>query len=244
MGRRQLPRLIKGCELAVADSAYNAAELERGGAENTAVLPILVPFADCDTPPCAHTMEKYGDGRTNVLFVGRVVPNKKFEDVIRAFALYQRSFDPTARLILAGGLDTVPAYSRRLKAWAGALGAANVVFTGKIPFAELLALYRTASVFLCLSEHEGFCVPLLEAMYFDVPIVARRCAAVGETLGESGVQLDSADAAGAAAAIRALQSHGALRESVLGAQRRRLAEFSHERVLERAREVFGEVCHG
>ncbi|MBE6970005.1 MAG: glycosyltransferase [Ruminococcaceae bacterium] len=244
MGRKQTRQLVKDCELAVADSAYNAAELRDMGAEDVQVLPILIPFSDYDMPPCEHTLKKYGDGCTNVLFVGRVVPNKKFEDVIRAFALYQRRFDAEARLILAGGEDTVPAYARRLRVWAKALGARNVVFTGKIPFSELLALYRTASVFLCLSEHEGFCVPLLEAMYFDVPVVARRCAAVGETLGRSGLQLDSAESAAAAAAIRVLVSRPEVREQVLAEQRRRLADFSHRRVMERAREIFGEVCHG
>ena len=214
------------------------------GAAQPQVLPILIPFDDYDTPPCSHTMKKYGDGCTNVLFVGRVVPNKKFEDVIRAFALYQRSFDAEARLILAGGEETLPSYARQLKAWAKALGARNVVFTGKIPFPELLALYRTASVFLCMSEHEGFCVPLLEAMYFDVPVVARRCAAVGETLGDSGVQLASASPEEATAAIRALMSSGEVREQVLAKQCLRLADFSHQRVMERAREVFGEVCRG
>ena len=243
-GRKQTRQMVKDCELAVADSAYNAAELKDMGAAAPQVLPILIPFADYNAAPCEHSMKKYGDGRTNVLFVGRVVPNKKFEDVIRAFALYQRCFDPTARLILAGSEDGLPAYGRRLRAWAKTLGAGNVVFTGKIPFAELLALYRTATVFLCMSEHEGFCVPLLEAMHFDVPVVARRCAAVGETLGESGIQLSSAEAEEAAAAIHALVSCAEVREQVLAKQRARLADFRHEQVMERAREVFGEVCHG
>ena len=244
MGRRQTEQLVKACELCVADSAYNAAELAEMGAEAAKVLPILIPFSDYDTEPDGLTLRKYGDGRTNVLFVGRVVPNKKFEDVIRAFALYQRVFDPTARLILAGSGETVPAYVETLRLWAKELGAENVEFTGKIPFAVLLALYRRASVFLCLSEHEGFCVPLLEAMYFDVPVVARRCAAVGETLGESGLQLASAEPEKAAAALRALMSCPEVREQTLAKQRSRLADFSHERVLARAREVFGEVLHG
>ncbi|MBQ2896201.1 MAG: glycosyltransferase, partial [Oscillospiraceae bacterium] len=244
LGRRQTEALIRGTELAVADSAYNAAELQTMGAKEAAVLPILIPFSDYDAPPDEHTMKKYGDGHTNILFVGRVVPNKKFEDVIRAFALYQRSFDPSARLILAGGEETVPAYARKLRGWAKTLGARNVVFTGKIPFAELLALYRTASVFLCMSEHEGFCVPLVEAMYFDVPVVARRAAAVGETLGGCGLQLDTAAPQDVAAAIRVLVSRSDVREQVLAGQRRRLADFSHQRIMEQARRIFGEVCHG
>ena len=244
LGRRQTERLVSECGLCVADSAYNAAELEAMGAENAKVLPILIPFSDYAAEPDSVLLRKYRDGRTNVLFVGRVVPNKKFEDVIRAFALYQRVFDPTARLILAGGTETVPAYAETLRLWVKKLGAENVEFTGKIPFAALLALYRTASVFLCLSEHEGFCVPLLEAMYFDVPVVARRCAAVGETLGESGLQLATAEPEEAAAAIRALMSRTDVREAVLERQRARLADFDHQRVLTRAREVFGEVLHG
>lgn len=244
LGRKQTKKLVKACELCIADSAYNAEELTAMGAREPRVLPILIPFSDYDAPADEHTLKKYGDGRTNILFVGRVVPNKKFEDVIRAFALYQRVFDPAARLILAGGQETLPDYAGKLRGWVKALGARNVVFTGKIPFAELLALYRTASVFLCMSEHEGFCVPLAEAMYFDVPIVARRCAAVGETLGESGLQLSTAEPEEAAAAIRALMSRDELRQSVLEKQRSRLAVFNHERVLRQAEELFGEVLHG
>ena len=114
----------------------------------------------------------YDDGRTNILFVGRVIPNKKIDDLIRVFALYQRLFDRHSRLLLVGDYRGHEKYYDRLQDLVRERGAQEVVFTGPVDDDELRAAYSCADLFLCLSEHEGFCVPLLEAMAFDVPVVA------------------------------------------------------------------------
>ena len=151
------------------------------------VCPILIPFSDYEKEPDRRVLRRYkGDGKTNLLFVGRIAPNKKQENVIRAFYFYHKYYSPDSRLFLVGSWSGMESYYERLCDYVKALGIAeHVVFTGHIRFDEILAYYHLADVFLCMSEHEGFCVPLVEAMYFHVPIVAYSCAAVPDTLEEA-----------------------------------------------------------
>ena len=243
-GRAMAAGLAAKADRVFAVSEYDRRELLAMGVGQVEVLPLLLPLEEYDAPPRESTLRRYGDGRTNILFVGRVAPNKKFEDAVRAFACYRERFDPTARLILAGADDALPAYTNRLRAYIARLGGEGIELTGKVAFEELLALYRTAHVFLCMSEHEGFCVPLAEAMYFDVPIVARAAAAVPDTLGGSGVLLPDGDAERAAEAIDRLRRDGAYREEVLRGQRLRLRDFAWDRIFGQDRALFAEVLEG
>ena len=217
----------------IADSDYNRQQLRQMGYTCPIdVCPILIPFEDYDREPDQKVLKRYqGDGYTNLLFVGRVSPNKKHEDIIRAFYCYQKRHNPKSRLILAGNAGGMELYADRLRAYAQTLGVADrVIFPGHIKFDAILACYRLADVFVCMSEHEGFCVPLLEAMHFGVPIVAYRAAAVPETLGAGGLLLDSKDPWIAAAAIDRLARDQALRAQILEAQKKRLADFSYAAV--------------
>ena len=135
------------------------------------VLPILIPFDDYAKTPSQQVIDRYSDGYTNLIFTGRIAPNKRQEDVIRAFYDYKKFYNPKSRLILVGGHNGMERYYHRLKSYINALELEDVVFPGHIKFDEILAYYKIADVFLCQSEHEGFCVPLVEAMYFDVPVV-------------------------------------------------------------------------
>ena len=181
-------------DMVLCDSEFNKQDLLKLGyaPEDVNVLPIVVPFTDYDAQPDAEVIKKYGDGRTNILFVGRIAPNKKFQDLIHSFYYYKRFIDTGARLILAGSYgDGREAYFERLQKYVASLELDDVIFTGHIPFSHILAYYKTAEVFLCLSEHEGFCVPLIEAMYFGVPIIAYDAAAVKGTLSGCGVLLET-----------------------------------------------------
>jgi glycosyltransferase involved in cell wall biosynthesis len=172
-------------------------------------------------------MERMNDGRHNILFVGRISPNKKQEDVIRAFCCYRKEYDPESRLILIGSAGSMENYLEALKDYVRQLGLEeSVVFPGHIRFAEILAYYRTADVFLCMSEHEGFCVPLVEAMYFGVPIAAYAAAAVPDTLGNGGLLLDSKEPAYAAAAMDRIIRDEGLRALIRKGQEAVLARFS------------------
>lgn len=170
------------------------------------------------------------DGLTNIIFTGRVVPNKKQEDVIAAFDIYQKYYNPESRLILVGNPQLIPAYYASLKEYVKALGTENVVFTGHITFSAILAYYRSADLFLCMSDHEGFCVPLLEAMFFDVPVVAKNTSAVGETLGGSGILLPDSEPGMAAGVMNRILTDEALRKKVLDNQRERLKDFENGRI--------------
>lgn len=157
----------------LAVSEYNKQDLIRMGYTCPIdVLPILIPFDDYAKTPSQQVIDRYSDGYTNLIFTGRIAPNKRQEDVIRAFYDYKKFYNPKSRLILVGGHNGMERYYHRLKSYINALELEDVVFPGHIKFDEILAYYKIADVFLCQSEHEGFCVPLVEAMYFDVPVVA------------------------------------------------------------------------
>lgn len=230
-GLRQMREMKDTFSYCMADSAFNRQNLiDAGYTCPIDVRPILIPFEDYAKTPDAATVEQYSDGWTNILFVGRIVPNKKQEDVIRAFACYKKTVNPKSRLILVGNADRMDVYLRRLQDYIRMLGVEDVIFPGHISFPQILAFYKTASVFLCESEHEGFCVPLLEAMCFDVPVVAYDACAVPGTLGGSGILLEEKDPMLTAAVIDRLVSDPSLRQQVIAGQQKRLAEFSYENV--------------
>ena len=240
-GRKQAAKMIGKAVKVCAVSEYDRRELLDMGAEQVELLPLLLPLEDYAAEVPDKLLRHWNDGRTKILFVGRAAPNKRLEDVIRAFLCYRERYDGDARLILAGADDAVPAYTNRLRAYIAALGGRGIEMTGSVSFEELLALYRTADVFLCMSEHEGFCVPLIEAMFFDVPVAARAAAAVPDTLNGSGVLLPDNDPEAAAEAIHRLCTDGAYREEILRTQRERLMDLTYEKLFARAREFFGEV---
>jgi glycosyltransferase involved in cell wall biosynthesis len=166
----------------------------------------------------------YGDGRRNLLFVGRIIPNKKVDDLIRVFALYQRG-DPRSRLLLVGDTRGHERYYDRLRELVEQLGVRDVVFTGHVDDDDLLAYYRVGHLFLCLSEHEGFCVPLQEAMHFGLPVVAYDAGAVRETLRGGGVLLTEKRPEVVAELVSRILSERDLRERVLRTQDRAIREI-------------------
>jgi len=179
LGRREMHEFAARCDVVVGDSLFNAAEL---GSDR--VLPLVLPWID---PAVALPPEP--DGPPTVLFVGRLVPHKRQDELIRAIALLRRHRRPDARLVLVGE-PLHESYLDALVALADELAPGAVTFERGLDDEALAARYRSAHVFLCLSEHEGFCVPLLEAFQHGVPVVARPRGAVTETVGEAGLLLD------------------------------------------------------
>ena len=155
-------------------------------------------------------------------------------------AYYRRCIDPEAHLVLVGAFRDQPQYHARIVALIERLGLGGAVhFSGTIDDAALLAYYRAASVFVSLSEHEGFGVPLLESMRFRLPVVAYDAAAVGETVGHAGVLLSERDLAEAAEAAAIVNERTALREQLVAAGERRIGDFDPDKVAERTRQVLG-----
>jgi len=219
-GRRELEVFAPRTALGLGDSEYNRLELEQAGFARTGVLPIVMELERYGRPGSPVVKRMFQDGRTNVLFVGRVIPNKCIDDVIRCFTIFQRQVDPGSRLLLVGDYRGHERYFARLRELVARLGVERVVFTGHVEDDELLAYYRLADVFLCLSEHEGFCVPLVEAMLADVPVVAFDAGAVRETLRGGGVLLREKQPEPIAELMGLLGRDGGLRSAVLGRQRR------------------------
>lgn len=246
-GMRGLRFLSDKVDYCFADSQYNKNVLIQNGYHCPIdVLPIIMPFSDYAKVPDETVMNRYsGDGRTNILFTGRIAPNKKQEDVIASFYCYQKLYDPDARLFLVGNYNGMEAYQKRLMAYTEKLGVRNVVFTGHIRFSELLAYYHLADLFLCESEHEGFCVPLLEAMYLNIPIIAYDCTAVGETLGKGGFLVKEKNHSEIAASIHRVLTDEPLRSYLLSYQRQRLAEFAPEKTEAILTDRLNKLCcHG
>jgi len=188
-GRRELEAFAPRTELALGDSEFNRRELEEAGYRRTAVLPIVQDLDAYSRPPSPVVRKLYDDGRTNLLFVGRIIPNKRIDDLVRVFAVYQRYVDPRSRLLLVGDHRGHERYHDRLQEMVRALRLDEVVFTGHVDDDDLVAYYSVSDLFLCLSEHEGYCVPLVEAMLFGLPVVAYDAGAVRETLRGGGVLL-------------------------------------------------------
>jgi glycosyltransferase involved in cell wall biosynthesis len=228
-GRAELRQLAQHFPISVGDSTFNVEELLEVGFCEPEVLPILVNPKKWDTVADAALMEQLQDGKTNLLFVGRIAPNKRQDDLIEAFSHYL-TLDQEARLILLGGYDSTDSYYFHLLNLIDKLNLANyVLIPGLVPEAELLAYYRTAHLFWSMSEHEGFCVPLVEAMWFNIPILAYKSSAVPETLGAAGlIFTDKSDLVQVAALAKLLVKDQELKSEVIRAQRQRRNDFLSE----------------
>ena len=234
-GYQEVKKIIESrlFDYCIADSSLNRqCLLEMGFDSPIDVCPIMIPFEDYAATPDPQTLRIYGDQQiVNWVFVGRIAPNKKQEDIISAFYYYHNFMNPRSRLVLVGNPGGMEIYQHRLKDYATELGLTDsIIFTGHIRFNEILAWYRLADAFVCMSEHEGFCVPLLEAMYFNVPIFAYASSAIPETLGSSGVLLNSKDPVTCAKIIHQALSHPDEVKKIVAGQTRRLKDFQYDSV--------------
>lgn len=231
-GRQQLDHLRALTEAGWGVSHFNCRELAARGWNELGVLPIVFRPERYGIRPDRKVLRRWRAG-TNILFVGRVSPNKCFEDVILTFYYFKRFIEPEARLFLVGSAKGLEIYLEFLQALMERLGLADVFFTGHVSNAQLMAHYRCASVYLSMSEHEGFGVPLLESMHFDVPVVAYKAAAIPETLDGSGVLVKEKDHMAVAELMGVLLERENLRSRIVARQRERLQDFS-SKGLERA----------
>jgi L-malate glycosyltransferase len=218
-GRRELRAYIDRCDIALGDSEFNRQDLVALGFAHTAVLPVVPGFSHLDRAANRFVAEQFDDDWTNILFVGRVIANKKIEDVIRGFHAYHTRFNPRSRLLIVGVFSLFERYLAALNHLVEALDLDHVHFTGHVTDEELVGYYEVADLFLCASEHEGFCVPLVEAFYMDVPVLAYAATAVPATMDGGGVLFDEKDPPYVAALMDAVLSDAALRESILEGQR-------------------------
>jgi glycosyltransferase involved in cell wall biosynthesis len=222
-GRSQLRELATRSRLGIAVSRYNEADLIEVGFDRTTVVPILLDvnaLTSSAPDPAVRSIDA-----TTWLFVGRIAPNKAQHDLVKAFAAYRRFFDPQAQLVLVGGGVDSP-YGHTVTRFVHALELDDAVtLTGPLAPATLAAHYADADVFVVVSDHEGFCVPLLESMAHRVPIVAYAATAVPETVGDAGLLLDEKYACTIATAVHRVVTNDALRSQLVAAGARRVRDF-------------------
>jgi L-malate glycosyltransferase len=219
-GRTELRAFAPRAELALAKSEFSRQELVAMGFPRTGVLPYVLAPERYRCPPSPIVQRLFARDRTNVLVVGRLSPNKKIEDVLRAFAVYQGRFDRRSRLLVVGDSRGEERYLHALLSLTRELRLRDVVFAGHVEQDDLLGYYSAADVLVSLSEHEGYGVPLVEAMILGVPVVAFAAGAVVETLGGAGVVVEEKDPLRVAAAVDALVNEPRLRAAVLAGQAR------------------------
>jgi glycosyltransferase involved in cell wall biosynthesis len=224
-GRRELTAYIERCALALGDSEYNRQELESLGFHTTGVLPVVPDFAHLDLPADRALASEFDDEWTNVMFVGRVIPNKKIEDVIRSFHAYRTRHNPRSRLLLVGSYSGFDKYLAMLQGLIARLGTPDVHFLGHVSNEELTALYDVADLFLCASEHEGFCVPLIEAFHKRVPVLAYAATAVPATMDGGGVLYDSKNPMDVARLMEAVLDDHRIEDAVIASQDAALARL-------------------
>jgi L-malate glycosyltransferase len=241
LGRQELRSLAGRVDLALGDSEFNRQELEELGFPRTGVMPIAVDMERLTAAPRRPALEKIlgGDGFINFLFVGRIVPNKRIEDHIRLAEMYKRYIDSYYRFIFVGRYDGLPRYYSMIRALIVQyrMLPERFIFTGAVPDDDLAAYYRWADAYVSLSEHEGFCVPLVEAMATDVPVLAYAAGAVPETLGGAGILFSPKDFEFAAEMLGTLVYDRPVRDRIISGQRRRLRDFAPDRIEQRLKEV-------
>ncbi len=245
VGRKELATLVGHTDLALGDSEYNRLELDALGFAATGVMPIAVDterITDAEPVPVLDDM--LNDGLTNFLYVGRIAPNKRIDDHIRLAEQYKRYIDTEYRFIFVGRYDGMPRYYATVRALIDEykMPSDRFLFTGPVPDVELAAYYRAATAYISLSEHEGFCVPLVEAMAANVPVLAYSAAAVPDTLGGAGVQFTPKDFEYAAELLGTLAYDESVRAAVIAGQRARLAAFGDEPIRRRLESVIAQVA--
>jgi len=225
LGRRELGLYAQRCDIGLGDSEYNRQELEALGFPHTDVLPVVPDFTHLEGAPDFMQAGSFDDGWVNVMFVGRVIPNKKIEDVIRFFHAYKTFFNPRSRLLLVGSYSGFERYFSMLLTMVASLGVRDVHFLGHVSNAELVAYYELADVFLCASEHEGFCVPLVESFHMGVPVLAYAATAIPATMDGAGVLYTGKDPMRVAALLDQVATNEALASRIVEAQDAALARL-------------------
>lgn len=230
-GREQLQEIRPFVRMALSASTYSEEELKELGFENTGVLPIVLNETEYDVPVDQQLQAKLEDGGPTLLFVGRVAPNKRQEDLVKLL-FYVRQILPRARLVLVGG-HTGQGYIRWLKYFIERNGLAGAVtLAGHVTQQEMVTYYKSADLFVSMSEHEGFGKPLIESMYFGLPIMAYSAAAVPSTLGNAGVLFTRKEFEPLSEMVRILYEDQTLRQRVIDTQTRRVQTFLEPQIKE------------
>jgi len=219
-GRAELSSVCGQADLILADSNFNAEEVRELGHENVQVMELVADLDDIE--PDERQIDRYDDQMGNILFVGRIVPNKCIEDLILAFRWINKAIDAKSRLIIVGSDRSCPSYFAMLKLLAYRLDLNNVCFEGFLNESELAACYCCADVFVCTSRHEGYCLPLVEAMKYGVPVIARAIGGMPQAMDGAGVLYEGLSSDILGELIAKIMWDEALRKRLISSQEQRL----------------------
>ena len=222
---KEFRSVITAADSCWSASAYNAEMIESLGVKESKVLPLMFRMDEFDGEIDSGFQAEFGDGLTNWLFVGRIAPNKCIEELIVAFAWYQ-TINPASRLIITGSVLGCPRYYAMLRLLASRLDLTNVCFTGFVSNDARFTMYKCADVFVTASRHEGYCLPLIEAMARGVPVVARHTGGMPEAMGCGGVAFDNLNPQELAVLINRVCSDPTLHKEVLDSQQERMQQIS------------------
>ena len=231
-GLYEISRTAEYFDYAVAFSDFSKECLIKNGwkEDKISTIPIMLRFDEYDRAINESIIQKYSDNKTNILFSGRIFPNKRQQDIIAAFSEYKKKYNFNARLFLVGKIQN-KRFFFALKDYAKKLDVSeDVVFVGHTKFSEYLAYFKIADLFLCMSAHEGFCMPLVEAMYYDIPIIAHGNTAIPDTLGNAGVQIHTRNPIEIAGIIDEIVNDEEKRNLIITEQRKRFFELSSEKL--------------
>jgi glycosyltransferase involved in cell wall biosynthesis len=240
-GRDELSEFKKIITIALGVSQFNVDELRCAGFKNTDVLPIPVNFKRFEIAGNSDIIKKYSDNSVNILTVARISPNKKIEDVIKTFYFYKKAINPNSRLFLVGSSEGMETYYSQLIALIKRLQLEDVYFSGFVSDADLNAYYRISDVFITMSEHEGFCVPLLESMYFDLPVIANNSSAIPHTMGNAGILVNEKNPIYIAEIINLLIIDHDFGEKIVQQQRQRLKDFDRDKIKEKLSSIIASL---
>jgi glycosyltransferase involved in cell wall biosynthesis len=228
-GRIELKSLADKVDLALGDSEYNRLELVAAGFKETGVLPLIMDFSKFDQQPLPVLEEIFADGKNNLLYVGRVIPNKKVEDVIKTFYFYQKYFHADSRLFIVGEYRGFERYFAALQNLVRQLQVKDVHFSGHIPLAEVVSYFKLSHLYLHLSEHEGFCAPVLESFYLRIPTVAYDAGAVRETMNGGGMLIKEKNFLKIAALAHEILTRPELKTALLAGQDKALEKYRQKK---------------
>ncbi len=237
LGRRQLDQLLPAVASAICVSGFNRDELLDRGYTDVQVIPLLLDVDALLTRPWDAAIAAKAASVHTVVFVGRICPNKCQDDLIEVARHLNYMMEHPFELVLVGGYCEADPYYGKLLGLIDTFGLrGRVRFTGKVSDAELYGWYRAADLFLCMSEHEGFGVPLIEAMVFDLPVVAYKSSNVANTMGGAGILVTRKDHQSIAALVKILSGDRPLKRAMVDKQRRHVSTFKRERLERRLRD--------
>ena len=240
-GQRQVAALANVAQVNMADSRFNANELAPLGYTNVHVLPLVLDLEKLKASPDRKILRIYDNDTTNILFVGRCAPNKKIEDLITAFYYYHKYVDPNSRLLYVGSFAGTERYYHLLLTQIRELDLSCVHFTGSIPQSHVNAFYKCADLFLSMSEHEGFCIPVLESMVHNVPVLAYANAAVPETMDGAGVLFKEKKIELVAEMMGRMVHDSEFRNAVIKKQKERLARYTGRNLASELRQMLDPI---